>query len=436
VKVEVTQTDKFTRSLAVEVPAEEVEAARRAVLREIRAQAALPGFRKGKAPDAELERRFANTIREQTVERVLEPAAREALENVHDLAAQPRVKELHYEPGQPLSFVLTVEVRPRVSVEGYKGQTMVREVYEIEDEDVTQAVNDLRERAADLVPAYRRAQEGDVVVADVAEVVQGAEVDESAIRRGVAILLTPDLLEEPLGRSLVGTIGGDERRVAPDPAEPQKELWVRVTDVRERVLPAADDAFFKSLGLGETEAVGRARIHQLLREEEDHRSLRAMAARIVDDLLARNPIEPTPSQLEVVKGIVARETAKAAEEGREAPDAPALEASLMRELQREILLESIAAQENITVADEEIDAEIRRLAERARVSPAEARRRLEADNRLDTLRRDMLRGKVLGFLVQQASVRVDTKRREGRSRIILPGDATGARGSIILPGRT
>jgi FKBP-type peptidyl-prolyl cis-trans isomerase (trigger factor) len=113
----------------------------------------------------------------------------------------------------------------------------------------------------------------------------------------------------------------------------------------------------------------------------------------------------------------------------------------MRELQRDVLLESIAVQENIEVGAADVDAEIRRAADRAGVPPSKLRESLEKEGRLERVARDLMQGKVLAFLVERAKVAVDTKRREGRSRIILPGGGTGSsKGqgqgpSLIVPGR-
>ncbi len=438
-KVEVTETDKFMRSVAVAVPADDVESVRQQVMREIQSQAALPGFRKGKVPPSVIEKQFGETIRERTIERVLQPAAREVLEkSIPDPSYSPRVEELTWSPGSDLSFTMTLEVRPYVEVTGYKGLAMTREVFEVEEADVEDALTDLRRRVADIAPAYRRAQQGDVLIIDVAEVDAGAEPVQEQTRR-LQVELTPELQSEPLGHALDGVMKGDVKRVVLDPATPNRELHVNVVDVCEIVLPPADEAFFQQSGLGESADIGRARIRQLLVESETSRSMRVIAGRIVDHLLAHTAIDLSPTQREVVRRSVEAEARIAQEEGRAPRNPQELEAAATMELKRDVLLDSIAAHENIDVTDAEVDAEIRRVADRNRVAATKLREAMEKENRLERVARDILHGKVLAFLVEQAAITVDTKRREGRSRIILPGGGTGSAPApgkgLIVPGR-
>lgn len=434
-KVEVTETDKFMRAVAVAIPANDVETVRKDVVREIQSKTALPGFRKGKVPAAVIEKQFGDTIRERTIERVVHPAAREVLEkSITDPSYNPRVDSLDWQPGGELSFTMTLEVRPYVAVGGYKDLVMTREVYEVEETDVEDALTDLRRRVADLVPAYRRAQQGDVLILDAAEAAPGAAPVQDQIRR-LQIELTPELEAEPLGHALTGVMKGDEKRVALDSTAPDREMWVSIVDVCEVVLPPADDAFFQKIGLGENAALGRAAIRQLLSENEAARSMRGVAERIVDHLLARTAIDLSPTQLEVVRRTVETEGRVAEREGRPPRDAQELTAAATLELKRDVLLESIAAQETIDVTEQELAAEIRRVAERNRVPVARLRESLEKEGRMERVARDLLQGKVLAFLVEHAKVTVDTKRREGRSRIILPGGGSGPSPGLIVPGR-
>ncbi len=436
-KVDVQQVDKFMRSVNVEIPAADVEAVRRGVLKELRNQVQMPGFRKGKVPDTVLEKRFDSHIREKTVEKLVEPAAREVLEHhITETGFNPRVETLDWQPGAAMTFTMKVEVRPAMNVEGYKGAARTRTVHEVEDADVDRAVQELQGRVATIEPVDRAAHEGDVVVVDLAEVHPGEEPDDSKLRKGLQILLSPELLAEPFGIALNGAAKNDTRRVVPNADQPESELWVRVVDVCESVVPDADDAFFAKMRLGKDADEGRANIAQMLRHDEERRSLSEMATAILEDLMSRHDIELGPSQQDTVQRVLASEADRAAQEEREPRDPAELEQLVQRQLKKESLIEAIADQEKIEITEQELDAEIARIAERARVSRSDARKRLEESGRVYQLAREMLESKVLGFLVEQTAVTVLTAKREGRSRILLPGDLGGGPGSrLVVPGR-
>lgn len=436
-KVDVQHLDKFMRSVTVEIPAAEVEAVRRGILKDLRNQVQMPGFRKGKVPDTVIEKRFDSHIREKTVEKIIEPAAREVLEHhIPETGFNPNVEKLDWQPGTDMTFVMKVEVRPAMTVEGYKGVARTRTVFEVEEQDIDRAVQELQGRVATIQPVERAAQEGDVVVVDLAEVHPGEEPDDSKLRKNMQILLSAELLAEPFGVALNGASKGDTRRVVPNAEQPEVEMWVRVADVCESVVPPADDEFFAKMGLGKDAAEGREQIANLLRHDEERRSLNEMASQILEEVMAKHEIELGPSQQDTVQRVLASENDRAQQEGREPRDPAELEQLVVRQLKKESLIEAIADQEKIEITEPELDAEIARIAERARVTRGDARKRLEESGRIYQLAREMLESKVLGFMVEQTNVTVETKKREGRNRIVLPNDLPAGPGSrVIVPGR-
>ena len=436
-KVDVQHLDKFMRSVTVEIPAADVEVARQGILKELRSQVQMPGFRKGKVPDTVIEKRFESHIREKTVEKLVEPAAREVLEHhIPETGFNPQVEKLTWQPGTDMSFIMKVEVRPAMTVEGYKGVARTRSAYEVEEQDIDRAVQDLQGRVATIQPVEREAQEGDVVVVDLAEVHPGEDPDDDKIRKNMQILLTPELLAEPFGAALRGAAKNDLRRVVPNAEQPESELWVRVTDVCESVVPAADDEFFAKMGLGKDAVAGREMVANMLRRDEERRSLNEMATAILDDVMSKVDIELGPSQQDTIQRVLASEADRAKQEEREPRDPAELEQLVIRQLKKESLIEAIAEQEKIEIDEHELDAEVARIAERARVSRSDARKRLEESGRIFQLAREMLESKVLSFMVDQTQVTVDTKKRDGRSRIVLPNDLAAGPGSrVIVPGR-
>src|SRR6266404_5939643 len=110
------QEESATRaSLDIEVPAEEAENARRGVTRAYAKQAALPGFRKGHAPEPVVQKRFAEQIREDVLERVIPDALSSAIEERKlSVLGHPRIEALTWDPPGPIRFTARLEKKPPV----------------------------------------------------------------------------------------------------------------------------------------------------------------------------------------------------------------------------------------------------------------------------------------------------------------------------------
>jgi trigger factor len=117
--IEITpkKSEGLERLLEVKVPAEDVRGAEEKAARRYARQVRLPGFRPGKAPAAMVRRKFADAIRQEALESVVQEAFKEVLEREKfDLAAQPHVHDLKFNDGEPLTFELHLEVRPSIEI--------------------------------------------------------------------------------------------------------------------------------------------------------------------------------------------------------------------------------------------------------------------------------------------------------------------------------
>ena len=144
------------RELELEIPAEEVTKKIENVAKEFARIANVPGFRRGKAPVSLIRRKFADDIKAEVLqslvpERVEQAVAEQKLTPV----SQPQVDKLDFNEGQALKFRAVFEVLPEFELGNYKGLELEMPALEINDEDVTKTLEDMRERAATF--ARRRA---------------------------------------------------------------------------------------------------------------------------------------------------------------------------------------------------------------------------------------------------------------------------------------
>ena len=264
--------------MTIEVPAEVVDAAYERVLNRLVSRAKIEGFRPGRAPRALVEARLGPAaLREEVVETIVPEVVRQALEEKSiDPIDNPDVEVIELERGRPARLKATVSVMPEVTLADASALTVPSPTIEVTDEMLERRLEEVREPLAEITPVEREARSGDVLVIDIEVEVEGTVVEsesrkatEAELKEGV---LLPELLAVLPGAVL------DETRAAsvrfPDQfSDPQlagKDATIRVTvrGVKEKVLPALDDALAKQLSNGESETAEayRAAVRAELKE--------------------------------------------------------------------------------------------------------------------------------------------------------------------------
>jgi trigger factor len=419
-KVTLKEEPAWRRVLDIEVDAAVVAKELDRVVEEHRRRLVLPGFRKGKVP-AELARRHLGEDLEGEVLRRLLPQAfdqairNQALRPIGD----PRLSNLRFHPGEPLSFTATIEVVPEVEIKEYEGLTITREQMEVEEEDIQRVLDALREKHADLAEVDRPAQKGDVVAIRYFEIKEGATGDENEPRE-MALGLGDPQTPETFDRELQGAVVGDMKRIplSYPPDYPQPELagttrtfHVTVGKVEEKIWPAPDDAFARKVLENEEATLDdlRARIRLNLEVDARMQSMRAFEDKLLARLLELNTFD-------VPRGVVEATLERIGEEARkERPNLPPDEEMRIREELRpgverryraDILIEAVGRQEKIEVSDEDLDGEIESFAAAENRPAAQVKADLKREGNLERLRHDLFRRRVIDRLVDKANVTV------------------------------
>ena len=259
------QLPKSQVGMTIEVPAETVDATYDRVLNRLTSKAKIEGFRPGRAPRSLVEARLGPAVvREEVVELMVPEVVNQALqERSINPIESPDVEVIELERGKPARLKATVSVMPEVKLGEVPKVDVPTEPVEVTDEMVERRLEDLRQPLAEITPVEREARTGDVVVIDVEVEVDGTVVEsesrkamEAELKDGV---LLPELLEVIPG-SFVGDTRSANVKFPDDYSDPQlaaKEASIKVTiqGVKEKVLPALDDAMAKQLSNGEHENV-------------------------------------------------------------------------------------------------------------------------------------------------------------------------------------
>jgi trigger factor len=421
------EEESSTRTvLDIEVPAEEAENARRGVTRAYAKQAALPGFRKGHAPEPVVQKRFAEQIREDVLERVIPDALSTAIEERKlSVLGRPRIEALTWEPPGPIRFTARLELKPPVDPGEYRGVPVEDANVEPAEEEVAQVLNRLREGHAEFHPIEgRSAAPGDYAVADIAgsfvEILAPGQNPRTFRDEKLTLEIGhPDSMPE-INESLSGASPGQTRRFRknfPDDF-PNDEFRGKTVDyeltlvaLKEKKLPEIDDEFAKLVAENETAAGLREKVREGLRREKETERRRKFRRVIVDTLLSRIDV-PAPESLVEAETVAAlkdyaRYLASSGVDPKEADweklgqDArPGAE----RRVKEYLLLDEIARREAIEVSDTEVEAEFKRAAARRGADPAALREQMAKNDGLEALRDEIRLSKAVDVLISSAKV--------------------------------
>lgn len=422
-KVTVEELTPSKRVLHVELPPERVADRLEAVFREWGQKLQLPGFRRGRVPREIIQRRFESEVHEEVLRALIPDSYQEALTQVAiEPVSQPAVEDIHFRTGEPLTYRAVVEIKPSVAARDYRGVALEREKVEVSDQEIDRALEYLREDAAEYVPMEGwPALKDDLVILDHEGSLHGKPF-KGGSGKNLTIALGHEGYLPGFAEQLAGMQKGESKHFSLQvPADyPRKELAgrsvefrVTVKEVKKRRVPELDNDFAKTVGDVETLAALRDKLRQQLLQRKAREQDAALKRTLMEKLLQQHTIE-------VPEAMVERETAAVLEElamtlratgGRMEglPDDPeALKAqareTATRRVKESLLLEAVAKQEQLTVTEEEIAAEVKSLAGLYRQDPATVRRALEEPVRRAGLTARLLERKAMDFLFQHATV--------------------------------
>ena len=151
--VEIVEVSGCKRNLAVEVPPQEVDQEMDNLAREYARNAKVPGFRPGKVPLNIIRQRYGADLLKDATQNIIERCWKSALSE-HNLRplAQPVVKDVDNKHGNPLKFTLSFEILPPLEIKDYQGLPATLSSSEVTEENVNQAIQNLREQHAQFVP--------------------------------------------------------------------------------------------------------------------------------------------------------------------------------------------------------------------------------------------------------------------------------------------
>src|SRR5437016_115470 len=161
--IRVEDAGPATKKVSVEIPQDRIQQKLAEQYKELRSQAAIPGFRPGHAPQKLIEKRFASDVKEQVRRSLVSESYEQALEkNNLSVLGEPDFENpdaIKLPDSGPMSFSFTIEVQPEFSIPDLKGLKVKKPKIEVKDDNVDQAMQNLREQQGALMPVEDRGVE-------------------------------------------------------------------------------------------------------------------------------------------------------------------------------------------------------------------------------------------------------------------------------------
>jgi trigger factor len=416
---EVSKEKNAKISIQVTVDKEYVGEAHESIIREFEQNAKLPGFRKGKIPRSVIISHFKDSIKNETIGKVLSDSLSQILkETEYQLISQPSVTEMgDLVVDESFSFTAECDIMPEVKIPTYKGISSEKYVYDVKDAAVKQEIEQLREQFANLVTVERKAKLGDYIVIDYTE--DGEEGKPGEKKENQTVFL--DKKDDQLAKQLIGLGKDDSKDIELDheyEEEGEKKIHtvkvhVDVSEVKQKELPELNDDFAKDISDVESFSDLKKAIRDDLKEQaarlSEERSKDELMKKIIDkteydipETLISHEIDRMLADVAYNYRIDLEKLRKDEQKFKEYREN--LRPRAQESLKYELLLAEIAKKEEIKVSDEEIDKEIEGYAKRQKRDFADMKKKMKDNDTLDSLRYRMRIAKSLHFVYENAKL--------------------------------
>ena len=429
-KTELTDVSQTRKEIKIEIEPAQVRSAYDRISDEFGKNAKVPGFRPGHAPRSVVRTRFKNEIRTEVLRELVPDAVNNAIiEHSLDAISEP---EVHFENEETLDRLgeesitvkVGVEVIPEINLGEYKGLAAVRRTRPINDEDVDKMIDSLREGVAVMQPVEDRASElGDTVTINA----HGKEIDEPDAEEinvdDIEVILGGPNVQREFTENLTGVKPDDKKTFTveypadfstPQLAGKKVEYEMEVTAVRRRELPELDDEFAKSIGEEfDSVATLRSKIREDMEMRAKAESEERLRADLVRTLVAAHQFEVPQSWIEkqtnqrfesVLRNMMSRGIDPRTQQVNWEGAREELKGQAEEDVRATMLMERIAEAENLSVSDEEVEAEIELMAQMSRQPKEQFRAALTKHGGERSIAQRTRNRKALDLLVENAQI--------------------------------
>lgn len=423
--VQVEKLEKSMAKLTITVEAAKFDAAVDSAYQKNKGKIALPGFRKGKAPRAMIEKMYGTGVFFEDAANELIPEAYEtaAKESELEIVAQPEIEVTQMDKGTDFIFTATVAIKPEVTLGDYKGIEVEKKEAEVSEEEITAEIDKAREANSRLITIEDRATEdGDTVIIDFDGYVDGKQFEGGYAEDYTLVLGSHSFIDnfedQLVGKNLgedveVNVTFPEEYRV--DELKGKPALFkVKIKEIQKKELPELDDDFAQDVSDFDTLDEYKADVEKKILENKENQIKREQEDQIIEKIIEN-------AQMEIPQQMIAAQTRQMTQEFAQRLQSQGLsleqymqftgltpqkmmedlEPQALKRIQSRLVLEAVVAAENIEASDEEIDKELENMASMYQME-IDKLKELIGDDEKKQIGMDLAVQKAVEFVVKEA----------------------------------
>lgn len=433
--LQVEKLEKNMAKLTIEVGAEELEKAIESAYQKQKGKISIPGFRKGKVPRQIIERMYGKEIfYEDAVNELIPDAYEKALDECEeDIVSSPQIDVTQIEAGKPFIFTATVALKPEVKLGKYKGVKVDKVDISVTDDEINEVVEKERDNnARNIAVEDRPVKDGDMTLIDFEGFVDGVAFDGGkgedyplTIGSGAFIPgFEEQLVGAELGKEVEVNVTFPEDYHADDLKGKTAVFKCTVKEIKEKELPDVDDEFASEVSEFDTLAEYKESIKKDLEEKKAKEAKDAKEEAVIDAIIEASEMDIPDAMIETQQKQMVDEFAQ-----RISMQGLSMEQYLQftgtnynqmieqvkpqaeKRIKSRLVLEAVAAAENLEVTDEDYDKEIEVMAEAYQMDVDKVKEML-GEKEAKNIRKDLAVRKAADFVVENAK---ESKKKEKES---------------------
>ena len=384
--VQVENLEKNMVKLTIEVSAEDLEKALQAVYMKEKSRISLPGFRKGKVPRAMIEKMYGVEIFfEDAANMLITQEYPKAVDECGaDVVSRPEIDIAQMEKGKPFIFTAEDAVRPEVTLGEYKGVTVTKIDSTVTEEELNAEIDKERKSNARTITVEDRAiEDGDIAVIDFEGFTDGVAF-EGGKGENHSLVIGSHSFIDGFEEQLVGRKTGEELDVnvtfpeeyhAQELAGKPAVFKVKINEVKMEELPELDDEFAQDVSEFDTLAEYKEDVEKKLVERKTAEGKRMQESEAVDNIVEASQMDIPDVMIETQAQSMMEDFAnRITQQGLSMEQymqfsgttteqmLEQMKPEALKRIQSSLVLEEIAKKEDIQVSEEDIDAELDRMA--------------------------------------------------------------------------
>ena len=425
--LQVEKLEKNMAKLTVEVPAEQFEAALKTSFQKNKNKFSIPGFRKGKAPQAMVEKMYGvGVLYDDAIDTLLDSTYADAVkESGLEIVSRPEIGIEQIEKGKTFIYTALVAVKPEVTLGEYKGVEVEKAKPEVTDADVEAELKKVQDQNSRMVNVEDRAVEnGDHTVIDFEGFVD-VQPFEGGKSEAYPLVIGSHSFIDTFEEQLIGKNIGDEVEVnvtfpaeyhAAELAGKPAVFKVKIHEIKTKELPELNDEFAGEVSEFETMDEYKSDIRAKLAETKQQQATTENENNVVEKVVENASMEIPDAMIdEQVREMINDYARRMQSQGISLEQYMQFTGMTIEKLQEQsrpqaekrirtrLVLEAVVAAENIQVSDEAVDAEIAKMAETYKME-ADKVRSIMGEAGIAQMKEDMAVQEAVDFLVAEANL--------------------------------